>query len=130
MFPKLTLQNSFPIYIAKSLNERGHFAIEVGGRPDHVHILFDYQPTELLPDLVRTIKVASNRYINNNHLSPFKVQWQRGYACFSVSCRDYNQTRNYIKNQKIHHSHISVREEIRNMFQMAGISYDEEYLFD
>lgn len=117
-------------YLAKSINARGHHAIEVGGRPDHVHILFDYVPTEPLSELIRILKVASNRYIDETRLSPSVVQWQRGYGCFSVSCHDYSKSQNYIKNQKQHHSKMTVREELRKMIELAGLSYEEAYLFE
>ena len=117
-------------YIAKSINSRGHHAIEVGGPPDHVHILFEYNPNDNLSDLIRSLKSASNIYIRENHLSPCNAQWQRGYGCFSVSCNNFEKTLHYIQNQKGHHTHTNVREELRLMLHMAGMHYDDAYLFD
>lgn len=117
-------------YMAGCLNARGHFAVAVGGRSDHIHILFDYNPTDSISDLVGALKSASNRFIHDNNLSPFKVRWQNGYACFSVTCHDYEKVRRYIQNQKEHHTHTTVRDELRNMLQISGMKFDENYLFD
>lgn len=117
-------------YIAASINSRKHHAIEVGGRPDHIHILFDYNPTEPLPDLIRDLKTAATRFIDEHYISPSKIQWQRGYGCFSVSCHDYEKTRRYIQNQKEHHTQTTVREELKNMLSIAGVPFSDEYLFE
>ena len=117
-------------YMAKSLNERGHHAIKVGGTENHVHILFDYSPKEALPDLVRDLKVATTNYFNNKKLAPFRFGWQTGYGCFSVSPRDREMISNYIQHQNEHHKGIGLKEEIIRILDKSGIKYDQSYIFN
>lgn len=117
-------------YIAKSLNQRGHRAIAVGGTNNHIHILFSYSGKELISDIVREIKVAVTNRINHQHLIPYKFEWQRGYACFSVSSTNVGSVKNYIQNQFEHHKGKSLQDEIKGMLDLSGTEYDDRYIFD
>ncbi|MBQ7141772.1 MAG: transposase [Bacteroidaceae bacterium] len=50
-------------YIGGIIRNLGSIAIEVGGMPDHVHILTSLPKTMTLADFVRTIKAESSKWI-------------------------------------------------------------------
>ncbi len=93
-----------------------------------MHILLGYNPVQPLPDLVRDIKSMSSRFINESHLSPFRFEWQKGYACFSYSHTHIPQVSEYIANQNEHHKGLSLRDEIIHILNKYGIEYDDRYL--
>jgi REP element-mobilizing transposase RayT len=62
-------------YISGIINNKGHYSLAVGGHSDHIHILFDYNLNELIPDLVREIKKASSNFIKEENLSKYKFEW-------------------------------------------------------
>ena len=104
--------------------------MSIGGTSDHVHILFKYKITELLPDLVRDIKIASGKFIDSVRITPFKFFWQSGYGCFSYGASQVEAVKNYIDNQTTHHKGRTLREEIISYLDRCGIEYDEKYLFE
>lgn len=122
-------QNRLYDYIGGIIKNKGCYPIKIGGTDDHIHILLSYTPVVTLPDLVRDIKSMSTRWINELGLSPFKFEWQKGYACFSYSHTHILQLSNYIANQDIHHKGCTLREEIIDMLTKFGVEYDDRYIY-
>ncbi len=67
--------------------------VEFGGEADHVHILFEANPTVKLSDLVKNLKSVSARHLRKeyaNHLASFYGKpyfWNNAYALISVGGR-------------------------------------------
>jgi len=59
-------------YISGIINQRKHYSLAVNGVENHIHIFLDYKGHELIEDLIREIKKASNKYINDNNLCKHK----------------------------------------------------------
>ncbi len=53
--------------------------------------------------LVKHLKGASSKWINNERKVPEGFEWSRGYGAFSVDPRNVDLIITYIKNQKQHH---------------------------
>ena len=117
-------------YIAGSFSKRGHYVIEIGGTSNHIHILFKYNPKELLSDLIRDIKSSSSAFITKNAYSPGAFNWQRGYGCFSADSGNLENLRAYIRNQEQHHGGFAIKEELRRLLRRCGMEYQDEYLFE
>lgn len=117
-------------FMASTINNMGHHAIAVGGIENHVHILFSYNLTQNIADLVRELKVTTTKFINEQHLTPFLFSWQRGYSCFSYSASHIDDVKRYIENQFEHHKNITLKEEIIRIYERYGIEYDEIYIFE
>ena len=98
-------------YIAGIINKRGHYSLAVNGVQDHIHIFLDYNGKELIQDLVREIKKASNSYIKDNDLSPHRFEWQAGYGVFSHGYREKPIIIKYVMNQEEHHAKKTFRQE-------------------
>ncbi len=101
--------------------------IVVGGIEDHVHILFALSKYISLVKVVQEVKKSSSKWMKEK-VDLF--QWQAGYASFSVSYSNYNQVRNYIKNQREHHSNFSYKSELRWLLKKHKLKFDERYLWD
>ncbi len=117
-------------YISRTLEARGHIPIAIGGTTDHIHILMKYKITELIPDLVRDIKVHTGKFIADNKISPGKFGWQNGYGCFSYGASQVENVKCYINNQAMHHRGRTLRDEIKSYLNRCGIEFDEKYLFE
>jgi len=88
------------------LTRRGCELVEFGGEVDHVHVLFEANPTVKLSDLVKNLKSVSARHLRKeyaNHLAPFYEKpyfWNNAYALISVGGRANVETLlRYIENQ-------------------------------
>lgn len=117
-------------YMAGIINQKGHYSYAVNGWQDHVHLFFDYKGHELLSDLIREVKKASNKYINERSLTPYNFKWQGGYAVFSHGYREKNKIINYIKRQEDHHKSKTFKKEYFQLLTAYEIEYKEEYVFD
>lgn len=80
--------------------------VEFGGEADHIHCLFETEPTVQLASLIKNLKSVSSRRIRqeyNEHLKPFYWKnyfWNRAYCIISVGGRANIQTLlKYIENQ-------------------------------
>ena len=105
-------------------------ALAVGGIHDHVHILLSYNPAIALSRLVQDIKVSANYFLNDRPECRRKFEWQKGFACISVSPSHVENVRGYINRQMEHHRGRTMSEEITGMLRRAGIEYDDAYIFE
>lgn len=116
-------------YLAGALGALRCPAVAVGGVADHVHLLFVLAKTVRLCDAVEETKSGSSRWAKDNG-GPTEFYWQSGYGAFSVSPRNQPQVVGYIARQEEHHRDTSFQDEMRLMFDAAGIEYDERYVWD
>ena len=99
----------------------------IGGMPDHIHLLVELPSKLSLSDFMRELKASSSKWLRNNpNFSKFQG-WGAKYAAFSYSAKDKDTIVNYIKNQKKHHSEISLEEELRKLLQEHECIIDERY---
>ena len=123
-------KNDLEKYITGIVQNKKHKMLAINCMPDHVHVFIGYNLNELIPDLVRDIKVASNDWIQNNNLSKFKFEWQSGYGAFTYSRSQVDSVVKYILNQEEHHKKRTFREEYLDMLAKNEIEFKDEYLFD
>ncbi|MDE6269639.1 MAG: transposase [Muribaculaceae bacterium] len=124
--------NRFHAYLGgviRKIDERC-VPLAVGGTPNHVHVLLTLPPKRSISEIVKTIKLAGSRLVNEVLVIPFKFEWQRGYAAFAVSPSVVPSVCNYIARQMEHHHSMTLREEIIRMFNASGTEFDEKYIFD
>ena len=103
---------------------------EVGGMPDHVHLLVALPPTIAVSDMFRILKANSSKWLNERDDQPTKFQWQIGYAAFSVSVSQREVVSRYIRNQQEHHRKRDFQEELLELLERNQIAYDPKYVFD
>lgn len=114
-------------YMGGTVRGLGGVPHGVGGFHDHVHLLVDLKPTQLIPDLVRELKKASTEWVRQ-HTEEKAFRWQEGYGVFTVGWREKERIKRYIANQEDHHGRKSFREELIGMLNEAGVEFDPKYL--
>ena len=102
----------------------------VNGVGNHVHILTHLHPSISLSDLVKSVKMSSHAFIDENHLFPNFTSWQRGYSAFTYSKEALPNLKRYIANQEIHHQTKKYEEELIGLLKKHGVNYDEKYVFE
>ena len=117
-------------YTTGIVQNRGNKLFAIGGMPDHVHIFIGLKPAECISDLVREIKKATNEYIQENHFSNFKFDWQAGYGAFSYSRSHRDAVCKYILNQKEHHRQKTFEEEFIKMLSDFEVEIGQKKMFD
>ena len=105
-------------------------AIEVGGMPDHIHILLSLPSTVAIAKALQLIKGGSSKWVHDTFPQHRLFRWQVKYAAFGVSVSLLDKTIHYIKNQELHHRKMTFQEEFVILLNKHRIAYDERYLWE
>ena len=103
---------------------------EIGGMPDHLHLLVRWRPDASISDLMRRLKGNSSKWIHETFPERRAFAWQEGYSVFSVSQRLVDKASQYIRNQKEHHKTVSFVDELLKLLRSNNVEFDERYVFD
>ncbi|MYA56973.1 IS200/IS605 family transposase [Candidatus Poribacteria bacterium] len=117
-------------YITGIITNKKQKVIQINSMPDHIHILVGLAPEGALTDLVRDIKANSSRFINEKRWVVRRFEWQKGFSAFSYSHSQLDAVAKYIRNQELHHSKKTFREEYLELLDLFGIAYDRKYVFE
>ncbi len=117
-------------YIAGIVRSKGGILLDIGGMPDHVHLITKFKADRSVAEMVRLIKSNSSKWVNERDGRSVRFEWQSGYGAFSVSQSQLEALRHYVRNQEEHHRTRSFQDEFREFLDRHGIEYDERYLWD
>ena len=117
-------------YVGGIFRSEGGTQLEIGGMPDHVHILARIKADCSVSEVLRSIKAGSSKWTHDAFSEHRRFSWQKGYAAFSVSESQVPVIRRYIRNQEKHHAKLTFQDELIGLLRKNGIEYDERYLFD
>jgi putative transposase len=95
---------------------------QIGGMPDHIHILCDLHPNIALADLIRNIKGVSSHWLNKQEDFPDFGGWGESYAALTCSYAQKDILINYIKCQKEHHQKENFDIELNRLLMENGIT--------
>lgn len=99
-------------YIGGIIHKEKGVLLQIGGMPDHMHLLISLKPTHTLANIAKRIKGGSSLWLNQNYCMDEKFAWQEGYGVFSVSQSMVPTLGHYITNQEKHHQKYSFDDEI------------------
>jgi REP element-mobilizing transposase RayT len=99
--------------------------MEIGCRPEHVHILCGLSRTVTLARAAEEFKTASSRWVKTRAAALRNFHWQGGYGAFSVSPSNVEEVRAYIRNQDAHHRLVTFQDEFRAFLVRHGVEFDE-----
>ena len=116
--------------IGNLIYETGCKTIIVNGVEDHIHCFLGLKPTVAIPELMKTVKAKSSKYINDHNLTKARFEWQQGYGVFSYSHSQIDKVFRYIKNQQQHHIKQIFRDEYLEILTKFGVEYDVRYVFE
>jgi putative transposase len=117
-------------YMGGIIRGEGGVLLEIGGMPDHVHLLAKLKTNVAVSTVVQKVKAKSSKWRNEQPGTPERFEWQKGYGIFSVSESLAGRVRRYIRNQEEHHRATSFKDELIALLKKHRIPYDERYLLD
>jgi putative transposase len=124
------LQERLWPYLGGIARENEMKALEIGGMPDHVHILLSLPSTLAVAKAMQLIKGGSSKWFHETFQEHPLFGWQAKYGAFSVSVSLLDRTIQYIRSQSQHHRKMTFQEEFLALLNKHGIAYDERYLWD
>lgn len=116
-------------YLAATGDALGCPVLEVGGMPDHVHLLLRLGRGVTMSELIQGLKIESSKWMKKKGGEP-EFAWQAGFGIFSVSASHVEKVKNYILNQVEHHRETSFQDEFRSLLKRYHVNYDEAYVWD
>ncbi len=102
-------------------HERGTL-LEIGGMPDHVHLLLDIPPGLCVSEMLRSVKANTSAWMNDHGDPGAPFGWQRGFGAFSVSESQIPVVRDYVQRQEEHHRAVSFAEEFHRLLARHGLA--------
>lgn len=99
----------------------------IGGPGDHAHVVVGLKASHMLTEVVRQLKRGSSEWIHSHGVRKFA--WQEGYGAFTVSPSQVDAVKRYIANQVEHHRRKSYEEEYLELLRLAGVQFDERYVW-
>ena len=72
-------------YMGAIIRNHSGKLLEVGGMPDHVHLLVELSNLDKFSHFVRDLKASSSLWIHKNFADFTDFAWQEGYGSFSTS---------------------------------------------
>jgi len=117
-------------YIGGILRGQSGHLLEIGGIPDHVHLVIQIRPDTSVAEIVRLVKSNSSKWVNERPDASGRFAWQTGYGAFSVSVSQLSAVRSYVQEQENHHRARTFQEEFVEFLRRHEIEFDERYLWD
>ena len=116
-------------YITGIAQNNGHKMLAINSVPDHLHLFIGLNPNQSVSELMRLIKGDSSEFVNKQHFTAQKFQWQRGYGAFTNSRSQIDAVVKYVMKQKEHHHHTAFREEYITILNEYGVDFKEQFIF-
>lgn len=117
-------------YITGIVQNKGQTLIAINGMPDHIHLFVGFKPTIAISDLVRDVKSASSKYINEEGFIRGRFLWQEGFGGFTYSHSQVDSVAIYVLNQKEHHRKKTFKEEYLGLLKKFAVPFEDRYLFE
>jgi putative transposase len=120
------MQPRFYKFVGSVVKNHEMKMIEIGGMPDHIHLLLSLPATIDVAKAINIVKANSSRWVRE---SDRRFAWQRGYGAFTVSASNLDTVAAYIRNQKEHHRRRDFKVEFIGLLEKHKIAYDPKYVF-
>ena len=117
-------------YLGGIIRAEGGVLYQIGGMPDHVHLLVRGKPTNDIAGFLQKIKSSSSGWVHRTFSEHRNFQWQEGYGAFSVSYSQCQRVSSYIRNQERHHRSRDFKSEFIGLLNAHQCEYDERYIWD
>jgi REP element-mobilizing transposase RayT len=108
----------------------GGILLQIGGMPDHVHVVIKLKPVHTLSVIMQKIKGGSSKWINETYRCANRFAWQNGYGAFTVSESQVQAVVRYVKEQENHHRKLSFKDEFILILKRHQVEYNEQYLWN
>ena len=129
-YPTITKdwRDNLHAYLGGIVRNVGGVPVAIGGIEDHAHILIGLRATHAIANVMREVKSGSSEWVHNT-VGKSSFGWQPGYFGVAVSPSHIQRVKGYILNQEEHHRHKAFQEEYLEMLKLAGIDYDQRYVW-
>ena len=104
--------------------------IQIGGMPDHVHLVLGIPARFAVSEAAQLIKGGSSKWMKSAFPGMRGFGWQDGYGAFTVSKSALSDVVCYVQQQREHHRQKTFKEEFVAFLVRHEVDYNEKYLWD
>lgn len=116
-------------YMGGIVKGEGGVLIQIGGMPDHIHMVLKLKPIHKLSDMMQKVKGNSSKWVNEQDRLAARFGWQNGYGAFTASESQVPTVAKYVKEQEKHHGNVSFKEEFIRILNRHQVEYNEQHLW-
>jgi REP element-mobilizing transposase RayT len=116
-------------YLGGIVKGEGGVLLQIGGMPDHIHMVIKLKPIYALSEIMKKVKGSSSKWINEQNRLMDRFSWQEGYGAFTVSESQTAAVIRYVGEQENHHRTLSFKDEFLLILKRHEVEYDERYLW-
>jgi len=116
-------------YMGGIVKGEGGVLLQIGGMPDHIHMVIKLKPVYALSEIMQKVKGSSSKWINEQNRLMGRFAWQEGYGAFTVSESQIPAVIRYVRQQENHHRTLSFKDEFILILKRHRMEYDERYLW-
>jgi len=117
-------------YITGVVSNKKCKMLAVNCMPDHTHMFVGFNPNLAISEFIKSIKIATNGFINGKKWRHENFEWQDGYGVFSYGRSQIDRVIKYINNQEEHHRKRNFRDEYLRLLKKFEVPFREEHVFD
>ena len=103
--------------------------LQLGGMPDHVHLLVRYRADLSHSEMLQQIKARSSKWVNETFPRCGHFGWQEGFGGFTVSKSAVPHVQACIAGQKEHHKRQDFRTAFLELLRRHGVEFEEADVF-
>ena len=125
-----SLQDELYKYMGGIIRGEGGTLLEIGGVPDHVHLVTRFKADTSVSRMLQLLKANLSKWANERSDQSSRFSWQTGYAAFSVSESQVVAVREYVRRQEEHHRRRTFQEEFIALLRKHEIEWDERFIWE
>jgi REP element-mobilizing transposase RayT len=123
------IRDEFHRYLGGIVKGEGGVLLQIGGMPDHIHMVIKLKPIYALSEIMKKVKGSSSKWINEQNRLMDRFSWQEGYGAFTVSESQTAAVIRYVGDQENHHRTLSFKDEFLLILNRHEVEYDARYLW-
>lgn len=129
-FLSAEVRNQLSVYLSAIAKSKGMKLVALGGTENHVHLLLAIPSKLSIESAIISLKQSSTTWLKQKFESLHSFTWATGFAAFSISRSQLDNTLLYIQNQEQYHWKRSFQEEYLEFLDFHHLPYKESSLFD
>ncbi len=117
-------------YLSAVAKSKGTRLIALGGTDNHIHFLLAIPSKLAIESAIIPLKQSSTTWLRQNYEQLRSFSWDSGFAGFSISRSQLDNTLLYIQNQEQYHWKKSFQDEYKEFLTFHHLPFNETTLFD
>lgn len=124
------VRSQLSVYLTAVAKSKGMSLVALGGTENHIHFLLALPPKLSVESAIVHLKQSSTTWIRKKSETLLSFNWDAGFAAFSISRSQLDNTLLYIQNQEQYHWKKSFQDEYIEFLNFHHLPFKEASPFD